>query len=321
MNTESQATILQTRAALPRIHTDERWLQHGGLRYCSRVIRHPCPEFEPTLFLSGAFQTMESWARFARAFAPFTTVVLVDPPGMGRSDVLPADVGLDFLAHTIRQVLDESGIGRVNIVAASYGTPAAYRFAQLHPDRIARIVLAGTMREIPPHLRDRVRQSVTTALAGNRELLAEQIVSGLLCQDPCLGIDRRAVAERVLRSGLLRMSDAQVRQYAANTTRLLEHPALELRPRVRGPEALVFTGEHDCFTVPAHCRDIADAFDDSWFTTVRRADHLFHIEQFDVVIGLLLRFMRGRLREGAPGCSAVHSRRAAEPSLSGPVLS
>lgn len=310
MDTESQATILQTRPGLPRIPTDERWLQHDGRRYCYRVIPHPCPEFEPTLFLSGAFQTMESWARFARAFAPFTTVVLVDPPGMGRSDVLPADVGLDFLAHTIRQVMDDSRIERLNIIAASYGTPAAYRFTQLHPDRVARVVLAGTMREVPRHLRDRLAQSVAAALDGNRELLANQVVAGLLCHDAGVTIDRRAVAERVLRTGLLRMSDAQLWQYAANTRRLLEHPPLDLRHAVRGPEALVFTGEHDCFTVPAQCREVADAFERSWFTTVRRADHLFHIEQFDVVSGLLLRFLRGRLGKGAPGCSPICHRPA-----------
>ena len=134
----------------------DRWLEHDGLRFCHRVLHHPDPAFPPTLFVSGAFQTMDSWARFARAFQPHTTVVLVDPPGMGRSAVLPAEAGLDVLAACLHRVLDELGLAQVTVVAASYGTPAAYRLAQLHPDRVARVVLAGTMRQIPPHLRARV---------------------------------------------------------------------------------------------------------------------------------------------------------------------
>jgi pimeloyl-ACP methyl ester carboxylesterase len=60
------------------------------VRYCCRVTAHVRPEFAPIVFLSGAFQTMDSWARFAKAFTPLTTVVLVDLPGTGRSDVLQA---------------------------------------------------------------------------------------------------------------------------------------------------------------------------------------------------------------------------------------
>src|SRR5918995_2742870 len=107
---------------------------------------HPRPEFEPTLFLSGAFQTMDSW--------------------------------------------------RVNIIAASYGTPAAYRLAHLWPDRITRIVLGGTMRKIPHHVRDKVQQTVETALKGDRQRLAPQVIDGLLCRDPFLAVQRRRVAER-----------------------------------------------------------------------------------------------------------------------------
>lgn len=72
-------------------------------------VEHFAPRFTPTLFVSGAFQTMDSWARFARAFAEHTTVLLCDPPGMGTSDLLPAEVGVDFLAGCLEQVLDESG--------------------------------------------------------------------------------------------------------------------------------------------------------------------------------------------------------------------
>lgn len=281
------------------------WTSRDGLGFHHRIVLHPEPAFPPTLFVSGAFQTMESWARFARSFAPHTTVVLADPPGIGRSDLLPAGYGIDFLAACLEQVLDEHGIERATLVAASYGTPSAYRLAQRCPDRIERVVLAGTMKEMPPHQRDPVAATLVPALAGNRRELADLVVAGLLCQDPRREIEGRELAARVLRGGILRMSDHDLLKYVANTRRLLEHAPLDVATRIVGPEALVFSGEHDVFTTPAACLEIARAFERAWFTTVQRADHLFHLERFDVVIALLLAFFEGRLPDAVPpGCAA-----------------
>lgn len=280
-------------------------LTHAGLEFCHRVIRHPAPAMAPTLFVSGAFQTMDSWARFARVFGAHATVILVDPPGMGRSEVLPADVGVDVLAGCLHRVIEEHGFERVNVVAASYGTPAAHRLAQLHPGMIGRVALAGTMRVIPLHLRDRVQGTVGMAERGDRAALADEVVDGMLCRDPLLAVDRRELAARILHANLRRMTDAELRQYAANTSRLLRHDPVELTPRILGPEALVFTGEHDCFTVPDDGREVALGFERAWFTLVERADHLFHIERFDVVAQLLLTFMQGRLDPHPTGCTPL----------------
>lgn len=116
-------------------HTEfDQWLELEGMRFCYRLQERANPDFEPTLFVSGAFQNMDSWAHFARAFSKHSTVILIDPPGMGKSDVLPPHFGADYLADCMKLVLDTHSINRVNIVAASYGTPAAYRFAQLYPE-------------------------------------------------------------------------------------------------------------------------------------------------------------------------------------------
>lgn len=249
---------------------------------------------------------MDSWARFARAFAEHTTVLLCDPPGMGTSDLLPAEVGVDFLADCLEQVLDENGIDRVSIVAASYGTPSAYRFALRHSDRVDRISLAGTMKELPVHMLERIARSVALARQLDRRRLADEVVDGMLCHEPSHTIDRRRAATRMLTSGILKMSDAELAKYAANTERLLAHESLDLVACIRGPEALVFTGEYDVFTPPDECRRVATAFERGWFTTVQRADHLLHIQQWDTVIDLLLRFTAGTLPEdGLSGCNEI----------------
>lgn len=281
------------------MHVQERRTSRDGLSFSHRFIEHPEPQFAPTLFVSGAFQTMDSWSRFARTFARRTTVLLVDPPGMGASDLLPSDVGVDFLAGCLTQVLDEWEIERAHVVAASYGTPTAFRLAQTRPERVDRVALVGTMKALPVHLRARIAGTIELARRGEREALAAECIDGMLCQDAAREIDRRELAARVLRGSIIRMSDAELLKYAANTERLLNHAPLDVETAVRGPEALVFTGEHDVFTYPDACREVGTAFEKGWSTTILRADHVCHLQQWDAVIALLLRFASRTLLTGA----------------------
>lgn len=265
------------------------------------------------LFVSGAFQTMASWGEFVRAFRPHATVLLVDPPGTGESDVLPAELGFDFLARCVLHALDHLDVDTVNLVAASYGTPVGIRVAQLQPERLSRIALTGTTKRIPARLRPVLEDSIEWARQGRRELLARRTVDHLMCRDPALPIDRRRATARIMRSSIARLGDTGLRHYVANTRRLLRLGAMPLDDPIR-TEGLVFTGEHDTFTPPDACREVAGAFESAWFTTICRADHLFHLERFDVTVELLSRFMRGNLGEPVDGCTPlvrIGGRRAA----------
>lgn len=225
---------------------------------------------------------------------------------MGCSDPLPGDVGVEYLAGCLEQVLDEHGIARANIVAASYGTPSAFELARTRPERVDRIALAGTMRELPAHRLERIAYSIELARKRKREALADEVVSGMLCHDPTLAIERRGTAARVLRTSVLRMSDLDLDKYAANTERLLEAPPLDLSATIAGPEALAFTGEHDVFTPPEENRRVASAFANAWFTTIRAADHLFHLQRAEAVTALLVGFSSRTLEAaGVPGSKRI----------------
>jgi pimeloyl-ACP methyl ester carboxylesterase len=259
----------------------------------------------PVFFLSGAFQTMESWRKFARHFETKTRVLVADLPGMGGSDLLPRTYGLDFLSEAAARIMDAARMERAYVVSASYGSPIAYRLAQRHPERVTSMVLAGVMREIPGHLRARTANTMATLAEGRLAHFAREIVEGLLCRDPEKPIEKRRLAERVLLGQLEKLPLSERERYIENTARLLDHSPLDLSSPPSAP-TLVFTGEHDVYTRPSECRKVAAALPDALFTVIERADHLFHIERFETTLALLDRFHDdGTKLERADDCAQM----------------
>lgn len=292
----------------------KRYTHYQGYRYSYDLqgVQWPprwpwwlTPSFPaPLVFLGGTFHNNESWVRYAKHFGKKRTVLLAELPGAGESGYLPERYGVDFLAGALRHVLDEERMPRVHLVASSDGTVVAYRLAQLHADRLASLVLAGTMSELPAHTRPRVNSSLASLQKGAMDDFATNWVNTLMCPDPGKTIVNRRLAESVLRTDLVRMQGPARAKYVSNAQRLLRHMPADLNgaPNVR---VLVFTGEHDGFTRSDHCRKIAASFPSSVFTTIQDADHLFHIERFDTTAALLEQFVNEAPLEGIPSVNAI----------------
>jgi pimeloyl-ACP methyl ester carboxylesterase len=292
----------------------KRFTQYQGFRYSYDLqgVEWPprwpwwlTPQFPaPLVFVSGTFHNSESWHKYAKHFGKKRTVILAELPGAGDSGFLPERYGVDFLAGSLRHMLDEERMPRVHLVASSDGTVVAYRLAQMYPDRVASLILAGTMSELPSHTRPRVNSSLASLQRGAMDDFATNWVNTLMCPDPGKTIVNRRLAESVLRTDLVRMPGQARAKYVSNAQRLMQHLPMDLgdAPNVR---VLVFTGEHDEFTRSDACRRIASAFPTSVFTTIQDADHLFHIERFDTTAALLEQFMNEEPLDGIPATNAI----------------
>ncbi len=281
-----------------------RRLSIDGYGYQYRMSGRVAPGRPPLLLLGGAFQSMESWRPFASHFEQYTLVMVADLPGAGDSDVLPRRYGLDFLAESARKVLDDAGVERAALIGASYGSPIAYRLGQLYPSYVEGMALGGVMKQIPQGRAERTARTVATLQDGRLADFARDVVGGLLCPDPGDRIERSRFAARVLTRQLRAFGGEHRDRYIENTARLLLQPPLDLArpPSVR---ALVFTGEHDVYTRPDDCREIAEALPCSTFVLIERADHLFHLERFDVTLRLLDAFARNLPFDQLEGCRVV----------------
>lgn len=276
----------------------------NGYRYYYRMLKCDNEMIDPIFFLSGAFQSMDSWDRFIKYFRDKTTLIFADLPGGGTADTLPENYGLDFLVASVGKILNHSSIPRVNILSASYGTPIAYEFAKQNPYQVSHLGLVGIMREIPIESKASVHHTITLLRQNRVDEFADEVLNGLLCMDPFKEVNKRNIVSKFFRRQLQSLTPNQIEKYISNTIRLLQQPPLNIDQSPNVP-TLVFTGEYDSFTKPDYCKEIADSFKNARFTTIKNADHLCHLEQFNTVIQLFDRFYFDESLDNIPGCNDI----------------
>ncbi len=106
--------------------------------------------FWPSLLMTG-----DMWSAQADHFGDRNRVILVDPPGHGKSEKLKQTFDFADCARCIVDILDALGEDRAHFVGNSWGGMIGGTFAATYPDRIASAVLmnctaspAGTRQKI-----------------------------------------------------------------------------------------------------------------------------------------------------------------------------
>jgi pimeloyl-ACP methyl ester carboxylesterase len=261
-------------------------------------------DYDPVLILGGAFQTKHSLVKFAEVFAENTDVILVDLPGTGKTDIPPVEVGADFFAKCLGQLLDRLNVTRINLIGVSFGTAIAYTFAQQYPERIANLVLIGTISHADKQIETVLEVMFDALERGDKEVFANSVTAVVMNHEQRDRIPEFRRGERLLRLALARMSDRENEQFRVNGRRILLHRRLDMSQPVP-VRALVFTGQYDSVTTPEHCREVAATIRDAHLVVVRDADHLVPLERFDLCISLTDSFLRGQDPQESPDYVSV----------------
>ncbi|WP_377270242.1 alpha/beta fold hydrolase [Peterkaempfera sp. SMS 1(5)a] len=306
------ATAVQSANAVPAANAvragcaEERELSFAGFGYTCRVVRQDDPVTAPVLLLGGSAQDRNSWVRHERWLAPLSTVVTVDLPGYGGADFLPARYGLDFLAATVRQLLDELGMAEVNVVGACFGAAVGLRFAQHYPGLVRRLVLAGMTRTEPrDHYGDSVPRWSRMLEAGRVDDLARELAAWFVAPPGQAPVRKQAAMARFLYQQFVAQTPRQLAMWLEHNIRLVNHEWYRPEPLAELP-VLVVTGEHDILTTPRMGREVAACLPGARFTTVREADHLVHLERMAEFTEVLARFCN-RPVDGLPWCTPVET--------------
>jgi 3-oxoadipate enol-lactonase len=139
------------------------------------------------------------WDPVTRGLGRRFRLVLLDNRGVGASEVPPGPYTVAAMAGDVVGVLDAAGIDRAHVVGASLGGMVAQELAVEHPERVDRLVLAGTtpgwpsgyppppatvgllaqVGRLPPEvaLRRHVENALAPATVDRRPDLVERIVA------------------------------------------------------------------------------------------------------------------------------------------------
>jgi 3-oxoadipate enol-lactonase len=123
------------------------------------------------------------WAAQADHFSGEHQVILVDPPGFGRSEKLTAPFSFEDCARCIVDILDGLGIERTHFVGNSWGGMIGGTFAATYPDRIGSAVLMNCTASAAG-IRQKVEYGfllrMTKVLGGIRPPLTRSVLKAFL---------------------------------------------------------------------------------------------------------------------------------------------
>jgi pimeloyl-ACP methyl ester carboxylesterase len=98
----------------------------------------------PLLLVAGLASDSQSWLPVRDALAARFRLVLPDNRGCGRTKPQDAPLSVPQMADDCATLLDTLGIPRAHVLGHSMGGMIALELAARHPDRVERLVLAGT---------------------------------------------------------------------------------------------------------------------------------------------------------------------------------
>ncbi|MEB3030620.1 alpha/beta hydrolase [Mycolicibacter sp. MYC340] len=244
---------------------------------------------DPILFWPSLLMTGDLWNAQAAHFAPRAQVVVIDPPGHGRSQPLTRTFTYSECAHCVTQILDALEIGRAHFVGNSWGGMIGATFAASAPDRIGRAVLMNCTASAADR-RQKIEYgamlAVARALGGIRPPLTRSVLKAFLGVTT-LGSRPDVVAQ--VRASLGQV-DLKSAAWAVRSVVPGRPDQLGLLDRITAP-VLVVAGAED-ITFPAeHAAKMAAGIPNGHLVVLDGVGHLAAVEDPPTVNRLINEFV------------------------------
>ncbi|MFZ5443730.1 MAG: alpha/beta fold hydrolase [Myxococcota bacterium] len=98
-------------------------------------------EGPPVVLLHGFASSIENWLTVMPRLVKDHRVIAIDLRGFGWTDRPVADYSPAAQAKLLKAVLDERGVGKLSLVAHSWGSSVALAFALANPEQVERLAL------------------------------------------------------------------------------------------------------------------------------------------------------------------------------------
>lgn len=236
----------------------------------------------PLVFINSLGSDLRIWDAVAAHFVDHYTIVRYDKRGHGLSDSPPGPYTIQQHADDLAGLLDHLGIKHAILCGISVGGMIALAFATSHPQRTHRLVLCDTGMTIgnAQTWNDRI----VAIRANGLESIAPTVLARWLT--PAFA-EHYPAAYRGYGNMLAR---SPASGYIATCEAIRDADLTAAAPTIQTP-ALVLCGSEDQSTSPDLNRTLAQTLPNARFVLIDKAAHLPCIEQPEVVVGEMERFL------------------------------
>jgi pimeloyl-ACP methyl ester carboxylesterase len=227
---------------------------------------------EPVVLIHAFSVDRRMWAPQIAALEGRFRVVRYDLRGHGKSE----GPSTPYSPHEdLRAVLDALGIGKATLIGLSAGATLAIDFAIVHPDRVARIVLAspGLNGHVPSAPLTWTQPVFKAAGSGDSEGAAR-----LWAETPIMALRNDLTAAKTVKD--LVMSNVRLWTYRTNPAQQLTPPAAGRLSEVKCP-TLVILGEQDLPHINEIANLLVKGIAGARLVTIPRAGHIVNLDARD----------------------------------------
>lgn len=239
----------------------------------------------PLLLVMGLGGNIEMWQPLVEELSDFETIAF-DAPGMGESEIPRWPISMRGLARITAGLVRSLGYTRIDVLGVSYGGAIAQELAFRHREMVRRLVLAATsfgIGSVPGKARALAMLATPYRYYSRSHLksIAPRLYGGRIARQPDL-IDRDAYA---------RLGHAPSwRGYAWQLAALIGWSSLPFLRRIRVP-VLVLSGDDDPIVRVFNGRVLAALIPGAHLRVLRRAGHLFLIDEAEMSAELIRKFL------------------------------
>ncbi len=108
-------------------------------------------EGKPLIIVHGLFGSLDNWQTHAKTLSEYFQVILVDARNHGHSPHTE-NHSYDLMAADLTQLIDNLKLEKAHLIGHSMGGKVVMRFAQLHPEKVDKLIVADMgLKAYPPH--------------------------------------------------------------------------------------------------------------------------------------------------------------------------
>ncbi|MFT3746512.1 MAG: alpha/beta hydrolase [Pyrinomonadaceae bacterium] len=211
-----------------------------------------------------------------------------DPSGIGRSRLKTPDLSLDSFTNDLRDLLDDLGLEKVNLLGTSFGGFVAMEFVLRFPERVKKLVLACTTAGGPDHVSPDIE--ILRSFTRNPEFTVGEQIRRFFrpAFTEKFNQEHPDIVEKVCR-----LREENVVNEETYVAQLRTAFSFDVSQRLREIEhkTLVITGDRDNLVPMQNSENIAAKLPNAKLEIIREGSHMIFVENAAEFNELVTRFL------------------------------